>query len=169
MSAQTRDDSLRHAAALLRAAASLLDPVDAHGDPLPREASALRAAAWRVADAAQTLRATLIATGLTNVMGYDTPTGRGAMILGAVTLPTPDVDPDDATLFADVSHDNGAMVPVYHLLMEHLRMLGEEGVLTTREAIHAHATLCADALAVRIRSTAVRVAADVHDDLMEEA
>jgi hypothetical protein len=79
------DTNLRHAASLLRAAANMLDPVDATtGDPLPHDPALITATAWRVADAGLLLRSALDrmleANKTASVVGYNVPTGRGAML-----------------------------------------------------------------------------------------
>lgn len=77
------NDETRHAAALLRGAANLLDPVDDFGNDVTRPPDALTAAAWRVADAAMLLRTALHANPPNRtVLGFNAPTGRGAILGG---------------------------------------------------------------------------------------
>lgn len=83
-----------HLTALLRAAVSLLTAIDEHGEDCPPDPAEVRAATWRVADAAALLRAGLEADGFVGLVGLDRPTGRGALLpaLPDVRDPAPPIE-----------------------------------------------------------------------------
>jgi hypothetical protein len=83
-----------HPIALLRVAVSILTNIGEDGEDRQPEPDELRAAAWRVADAALLLRAGMVADGITaNAIGVEIPTGRGALLpvpLAPATAPSDD-------------------------------------------------------------------------------
>jgi hypothetical protein len=77
-----------HMIALIRVALTILSNIGEDGEDRQPEPDELRAAAWRLADAALLLRAGMEADGIaTRAVGVSTPTGRGALLPTVPTAP----------------------------------------------------------------------------------
>jgi len=85
----------QHTIALLRVALTILSNIGEDGEDRQPEPDELRAAAWRIADAALLLRAGMVADGIAaRAVGVEIPTGRGALLpvpLAPAVAPSADV------------------------------------------------------------------------------